>query len=202
MATAPTRTRILDAALELFAIHGIAATTAEDIRRRAGASTGSFYHHFSNRAAVAGALLAKLISAYYDDFLTELDRHRDARRGIEAMVHHQLSWVIGHPDAAGLMLAQGMYGFGRDLDVSAAFEPLIRPHDEKFLAHGLAWLTRQVEAGHVRSFDSVDLHIALWFGPALHMSRLWIQTPDRQPDRLRSAGKVLASAAWQSLRAT
>jgi len=48
---------ILQAAEELFLKDGFAKTTVEDILRRAGIGTGSFYDYFPNKTAVALALL-------------------------------------------------------------------------------------------------------------------------------------------------
>lgn len=48
---------ILQATEELFLKDGFAKTTVEDIVRRAGIATGSFYDYFPNKTAVALALL-------------------------------------------------------------------------------------------------------------------------------------------------
>lgn len=48
---------ILQAAEEMFLKDGFAKTTVEDITRRAGIATGSFYDYFPNKTAVALALL-------------------------------------------------------------------------------------------------------------------------------------------------
>ena len=53
---ASRRQAILDAALACFTNKGFTETTMEDIRIRSGASTGSIYHHFSNKEMLARAL--------------------------------------------------------------------------------------------------------------------------------------------------
>lgn len=52
-----SRTAILEAALELFSHRGYGATSMRDIAARAGVSTGSVYHHFSDKEAIFQALL-------------------------------------------------------------------------------------------------------------------------------------------------
>lgn len=47
------RTRILDAALEVFRHKGYTATTVDDLCRAAGVTKGSFFHHFESKEASA-----------------------------------------------------------------------------------------------------------------------------------------------------
>lgn len=47
-----TRTRILDAAGELFAKRGYAATSVTNICKQAGVTKGAFYHHFATKQQV------------------------------------------------------------------------------------------------------------------------------------------------------
>ncbi|HTP07790.1 MAG TPA: TetR family transcriptional regulator, partial [Anaerolineae bacterium] len=47
-----TRSHILDAAGELFAEHGYAATSVADICAWAGVTKGAFYHHFKSKQSV------------------------------------------------------------------------------------------------------------------------------------------------------
>ena len=50
------REAILDAALECFSTLGYEQTTLADIRAKAGASTGSIYHHFGSKERIAADL--------------------------------------------------------------------------------------------------------------------------------------------------
>ncbi|MER7079795.1 transcriptional regulator, TetR family [Saccharopolyspora kobensis] len=52
-----TRTRLLDAAAEVFAEHGVAGASVERIADRAGYTRGAFYGHFADKDAVVAALL-------------------------------------------------------------------------------------------------------------------------------------------------
>jgi AcrR family transcriptional regulator len=53
------RRRLLDAAEELFAIHGFAGTTTRAIAERAGTSTGMVFYHFPSKEALLETLLAE-----------------------------------------------------------------------------------------------------------------------------------------------
>jgi AcrR family transcriptional regulator len=56
-----TRTRLLDAAAELFARQGYAATTIEEIATAAGATRATFYLHFASKSDVVHGLYAALV---------------------------------------------------------------------------------------------------------------------------------------------
>lgn len=54
----PTRERILDAAIELFAEKGYAGTSVRSISRAIGLSEGALYKHFPGKEAILDAVLA------------------------------------------------------------------------------------------------------------------------------------------------
>src|SRR5256885_7656569 len=64
-ALAPTRDRLLDAALELFAEHGYTETTVGDIEEAAGLvpRSGGLYKHFASKDALLHAALERFIAA-------------------------------------------------------------------------------------------------------------------------------------------
>lgn len=55
----PTRDNILDAADELFSMHGYTAVSVDDICKAAGALKGSFYNYFGSKADLAAAVLER-----------------------------------------------------------------------------------------------------------------------------------------------
>ena len=62
-----TRTRLLDAAAELFAVQGIGATSVEHISEHAGFSRGAFYSNFTDRDAIVFALLERRGNDSWDE---------------------------------------------------------------------------------------------------------------------------------------
>jgi AcrR family transcriptional regulator len=56
-----TRSRLLDAAAELFVRQGYAATTIEEIATAAGATRATFYLHFSSKSDLVHGLYAALV---------------------------------------------------------------------------------------------------------------------------------------------
>jgi TetR/AcrR family transcriptional repressor of nem operon len=57
-ATSPSKTQLLDAALQVIRARGYAAATVDDICRQAGVTKGSFFHHFKSKDDLALAAVA------------------------------------------------------------------------------------------------------------------------------------------------
>src|SRR5262245_6457081 len=103
-ATSQRRRAILDAALACFSTMGYDQTTLADIRQRAGASTGSIYHHFGSKEQIARSLYLDAVQDTQDHGIAALLRTRTGRTGIEAQVHAYLDWVEANPDRARFLL--------------------------------------------------------------------------------------------------
>src|SRR5689334_2882799 len=91
------RQAILDAALACFASKGFTETTMEDIRRLSGASTGSIYHHFSNKEMLARALYLEGRSSLNAALVTSFSS-QTLHEGITALVYAYLEWFEQHAD--------------------------------------------------------------------------------------------------------
>ena len=84
---------------------GYDQTTLADIRRKAGASTGSIYHHFGSKEQIAASLYLDGIRQTQEAGLTALLRTRTARTGVAAQVGAYIDWVVAHPDLATFLFA-------------------------------------------------------------------------------------------------
>src|SRR5258708_14203318 len=100
------RQAILDAALACFASKGFAETTMEDIRKLSGASTGSIYHHFSNKELLARALYLEGRSSLNAALSASLTAN-SLREGIEALVYAYLGGFEQHADLGQYLLQAG-----------------------------------------------------------------------------------------------
>ncbi|WP_410667742.1 TetR/AcrR family transcriptional regulator [Amycolatopsis sp. cmx-4-68] len=58
-----TRERILEAATELIARHGVAGTSTEDVRQAAGISGSQLYHYFTSKQALIRAVITRQAEA-------------------------------------------------------------------------------------------------------------------------------------------
>lgn len=72
-----TRTRLLDAAAEVFARSGFHATTVDDVAEAAGYTKGAVYSNFANKDALFMALLDRHLEAQFEQldelFQTDTD---------------------------------------------------------------------------------------------------------------------------------
>lgn len=59
---AATRDRILDAAEQLFAEHGVSRTTLQHIATAAGVTRGAIYWHFDDKVALFNAMIERVVS--------------------------------------------------------------------------------------------------------------------------------------------
>ncbi|MEV4628793.1 TetR family transcriptional regulator [Micromonospora sp. NPDC049523] len=58
-----TRERILQAATDLIAVHGVAGTGTEDVRKAAGVSGSQIYHYFDSKQALIRAVITRQADA-------------------------------------------------------------------------------------------------------------------------------------------
>jgi len=92
-----TRSRLIDAALELFGEVGYAEATIDGIVNAAGASRATFYLHFGRKADVLDAIGAELepgVDAYWE----ELDgiTAEPSRKKIRSWIDRAFEWLDEH----------------------------------------------------------------------------------------------------------
>ena len=135
-----TRRRILEAATELIAEHGVAGTSLDDVRERANASKSQLYLYFPDRDAllreVAKATCDSVIASQVDvlagfDSLAGIERYLEATVALQAAREQPSGCPIAslagqladHDEQTRLVLADGYdrweQGFRRGLQAIA-----------------------------------------------------------------------------------
>jgi AcrR family transcriptional regulator len=185
------RREILDAALASFVEKGLVANTIEEIRRAAGASIGSLYHHFDSKDDLAAALYVEGLRDYQEGAVAELRAHPGVEEGFKAAVVHHLRWVMCHNDLAHFIFSMG----GLKSPGRRAHE-LLDPN-QSFFSEYRRWLSRHIRSGEIRKIPP-DLYYALWIGPAHELARHLLSGRVKTP--WQHAADLLAEAAWSSLR--
>ena len=167
--TESRRQSILEAALACFASKGFMETTMEDIRKLSGASTGSIYHHFSNKEMLARALYLEGRNSL-NATLSALTANT-LREGIEGLVHAYLSWFEQHADLGQYLLQAG------ESEYLSGYVKVLRQKTrttlptENFTAQLLQWLSPYISDGSVISVPQ-SLYLPLILGPSREFVRI------------------------------
>lgn len=189
---AATADRIADAALRLFTVHGFAGASMEQVRRAAGVSNGSLYHHFPSRADLAARLLVDGMGRSQQAVLEALANVGEAQQGVRAVVAAQLGWVEEHAEWARLLFSE------LPDEVLLAAEPSFSIQNREYVHVVGGWLRAQAERGALvdRPFEIAH---ALWLGPGQEFARHWLSGRSRR--RPSQAVDEFAEGAWRALAA-
>ncbi len=187
------RQAILDAALECFSSIGYDRTTLADIRERAGASTGSIYHHFGSKERIAAELYLEGVRQTQDAGLVALLRTRTARTGVAAQVASYIDWVVEHPSYARFLFTTRHERFLED------DEPQIAAANVDVHRRAAKWVADRIAAGELPDIEPA-LRWALVFGPCRHWAGSWLRgTTSTSPDEAKRVIAVAAHAALVAL---
>lgn len=185
-----TSERIVSAALPVFADRGWTGASMAAIRRAAGVSNGSLYHHFGSRAELAARLLVDGMTDAQQAVVGVLAQAGSAEQGVREVVRAQLVWV---EESAGL--ARLLYADLPD-EVLLAAEPAFSEHNRRYVDLVGDWLR-----GHAQQHTVIDAPFgvahALWLGPAQEFARHWLR--GRSKLRPAAAAPALADGAWRAL---
>ncbi|MFJ8542441.1 TetR/AcrR family transcriptional regulator [Streptomyces sp. NPDC093586] len=185
MSGSDTYQRILTAALGCFLENGVQRTTVEQVRRRAGVSNGSFFHHFRTKQDLAEEVYLHGLQQHQDELMAVLTPQAAFRTGIEAAVHRHLAWVEAHPELAAFLAAPPDWGTPRDA-------PRIAACSREFFRAVGQWLGDRGWDGT----PDLSVVVAVWIGPAQEYTRTWLTGGAGPP---RTAATALARAAWDAL---
>jgi AcrR family transcriptional regulator len=184
------RREILDAALACFTASGFGAATMADIRERAGASTGSIYHHFKSKEQIASELYLEGVRSAQQHGLEALLAHADTEQGIRALVEAYLDWVERDRALASFLFAM------RHADFVHAVEQDLDRIQREAIEGATDWFRARMLRGELPNLNP-DVLRAILYGPAAHFAREWVTS---QANTLpATARKQLASAAWNAL---
>lgn len=187
------RQAILDAALECFAAIGYDQTTLADIRERAGASTGSIYHHFGSKERIAASLYLDGIRQTQEAGLAALLRTRTGRTGIAAQIGAYIDWVVANPALATFLFAMRRAPFLDD------DEPTIEALNADIHDRAAQWMKLRIAARELPDLEPA-LRSALVFGPCRHWAGSWLRgSTTTSPEAAKRQISTAVYAALQSL---
>jgi AcrR family transcriptional regulator len=187
----PIRQRqIIDAALACFTEKGFPATSIADICKKAGASTGSVYHHFKSKGRLAAAIYLEGIRDYQTGMVETLSRQKTARSGIAAIIHYHLTWVKNNPEWARFLFQK------RHAEYMDDTEDEMKRLNAEFVKGMSGWFQKHIEAGTIKALPR-DVFMALLLGPCQEFARMVVGGYAKSD--VAVAARELAGAAWAAL---
>ncbi len=184
-----TRQRILDEATRQLVEQGYTAFTVASVRDVLNLSSGSMFHAFASKPALAAEVFVTGMRAYQDVAITAITGPPDPGDAIEAWIEAHLGWVEDHPD-----LARYLFSTQPDEVIEAAAEALGEANaafskaiDDLFTMAG--------DAGLCAALPRTVLH-SIVMGPAQEHCRQWTRgTTDLRPRQTATTYKAVARAA-------
>ncbi|MEO6395124.1 MAG: helix-turn-helix domain-containing protein [Devosia sp.] len=182
------RESILEAALGCFLEKGYIATTINDIREASGATTGSIYHFFDGKGALALALLEDAISGWSGEAKASSET---AEAVVKATAGGLVSWGLKNPELFRFMdeirtLAVTAPEFASIADTLTEGQGTVSTSYAKF-----------AKARKVRDVPWAVAH-SLILGPAYNYLRL--ATTGRARVAAKRAVELIADSAWAAVK--
>lgn len=185
------RSAILMSALECYNESGIEAAAIGEIGRRAGASIGSIYHHFSSKEGLAIALLAEGMRRNAQQLEKRLRKAGTARQGVKAVVESLIDWVCDNPEWARYIYTVSS---SRLMQVGRTQLQEVNDYHAKVIGDFFA---PHFKAGTFRRLPE-ECIASLVLGPAHDYARRWLNGQVRSG--IREHTEFFANAAWDAVR--
>ncbi|RJS15434.1 TetR/AcrR family transcriptional regulator [Corallococcus sp. H22C18031201] len=183
------RDALLDAALRCFVKQGVLGTGIEDIRKAAGASPSSVYHHFDGMPGITLALLVRTFERLVAHLSTRVVGTPSARAAVEGLVDGHLEWVLSHRDEARFMY-QAM-----SLELGARVAEPLQVKKAELLAPIVQHLTPFIATGKLPPWPPPMLDVVL-LGPSHEACRRFLGGADLSPEWMRGE---LPRLAWRAI---
>jgi AcrR family transcriptional regulator len=153
---ARTRETLVEAARELFAAHGFAATSTEQILAAAGVTRGALYHHFADKADLFAAVCDRLHAEAAAAILAAVDKaSAGSHDPLEVLMAGCEAWIdhVASPRVSRILVVEAMTVLGW------------RRWNDMDRRHGAALLREGIEAvqaaGRLTLLPAGDLAILL-----------------------------------------
>ncbi|MEK9968773.1 MAG: TetR/AcrR family transcriptional regulator [Ferrovibrio sp.] len=185
-----TRQRALVAALALFDVQGVEATTIDQVRDAADVSVGSLYHHFGSREGLVIALYQDLLERYRAAMAAELARHSGVRALLDEFVKTHIAWSMLNPTAARFLAEHRHHRTLSDA------EHKLQSGTTDFLRPLLRRLKPAMDAGVLKPLPP-ELLLSLVVGPVQNWLRM--QRADRASLNPGNAARKLADLIWDAI---
>ena len=189
------RTRIIDAAIEVFAAKGYRSARISDIARGAGVADGTIYLYFRNKEDLLLTIFEEKMDLVLKELEEKLEAQDDPVSRIETFAHTHFRLLQTHPALAQV--------FQVELRQSTRFLTDYRP--EPLWAY-LGVFESLIKDGQASGLlrDDVNPFFTKWafFGALDELSSQWVLSRKRERFNLNEAAEQLVSVFLNGIRRT
>ncbi|MFT3804261.1 MAG: helix-turn-helix domain-containing protein [Burkholderiaceae bacterium] len=162
---------LTDTATRLFAAHGYAAVTMEQIAAEAEVAKRTLYNHFPTKDALLARWIEQSLRRSLADLAPKLARRRSAAARLRCVLDASARWCEAHPEhlLAYLRFRFGAFGAGERPERTASGVDIVDTWR--------ALIEQGQRSGELRG-DSSAAQLAIWFHH-LYLAALlrWLTTP-------------------------
>jgi TetR/AcrR family transcriptional regulator len=151
---APTRERILDAALVAWGTRGYEATSLDALATGLGITKQSILYWFPSKEALLDALIARSTRELAEAMQAALEGAGDGWEKVEAVVRSVFRLAARRPELLGLVREVSRLGPPAATRMTLELQPLVRRASE--------FLEMEMDAGHMRRHDPNLLLLAIY----------------------------------------
>ncbi|MEN3348682.1 MAG: hypothetical protein V7632_2317 [Bradyrhizobium sp.] len=170
------RDDLLAAGLAVFDRDGFEGATVAEIRSRARASNGSFFHFFASKKELAGTLFLEILQSYHAAIITSVDESCGAREGVARLIRAHLDWVVTSRREARFLFEISRSEWGEEVRGEQ------RAQNSR-LAEGIErWRAPLVAGGELLPMSAV-LFFSQIIGPAQIFCRAYLSGRDSRDPR-------------------
>ena len=141
-------TKILEAALEIFAQHGFRGATIDQIAAQAGMSKPNLLYYFANKEAMHRALIDRLLETWLNP-LRELDATGDPKTEIQRYIRRKLQMARDYPRESRLFANEILQGAPRITEELRDLKSLVDEKAEVIRAWSAAGQLAEVDPHHL-----------------------------------------------------
>lgn len=171
-----TRSKILDAALDVFSHKGYHDASVDDVVRESQTSKGAIYFHFANKQKLFLALVDKFADLLERRVSEAIARETTNVDRIRAALEACLETFGKYRPLAKILLVQAV-GLG------AVFEQKRMEVLERFAALIQEHLQHAIDAGDIAPVD-VEITAQAWLGSIYQLTIRWVLIGEPQPQRM------------------
>lgn len=185
-------TEILQAARTVFATHGYAAATVDEIAETAGIAKGTVYLYFSSKQDLFLAALREGVVQLHADALREIEGAQSSRDKIRAFIHARLAYCDENRDFFRIYYTEFSSMQVRSSPAQPEFQDL---YDEQAAILG-AVLRRGVETGELRRVDTAKIALLIYELTRAAIAQHMLGWPDDAPEETTD---LLCDLIWRGI---